>query len=350
MAGILDSKTRVMDFILTDEGRRQIRDGDLRISFASFSDLGTFYSEDSGGVASDAGGRIYFEASSRHQDRIVVESLMGVITNFATSGDAGSYELGGEQISVIVDSTNNINIEPMITGSGYIEVPTTTTYTGVSSYKKILTGTQIVNQSDDILLSITQNFTDNQLISKEDVFTYKQGFDLSDENVVFRPTSHKPVDMSSFVGPDGRYRPPTAASLDAIEFDQKFAHFPNFKFLPPINTKSSGALSGKPMGLYANLNQAELLTYESLSQTLKDLEKHEIRFDPTSRDNNVMIQPFEFNSDTGTVKKLTIVDFGIFPNKSGTSAGVHVFFIGKLIRSKDGSLKFVNIFTLELDV
>ena len=69
MAGILDQKTRVMDFILTDEGRRQIRDGDLRISFASFSDLGAFYTEESDGVASDAGARIYFEASSRHQDR-----------------------------------------------------------------------------------------------------------------------------------------------------------------------------------------------------------------------------------------------------------------------------------------
>lgn len=349
MAGILDAKTRIMDFILTDEGRRQIRDGDLRISFASFSDLGTFYSEDSGGVALDAGGRIYFEASSRHQDRIVVESQMGVITNFATSGDTGSYELGGEQISTIVDSTNINNAEPMISGSGYIEVPTTT-YTGVSTYKKILTGSQVVNQSDDILLSITQNFTDNQLISKEDVFTYKQGFTLSDENIVFRPTSSRPIDMTSYVGTDGSYRPPTAASLDAIEFDQKFSHFPNFKFLPPINSKSSGKLAGKPTGVYANLNQPEILTYESLEETLKGLEKYEIRFDPTSRDNNIMIQPFEFNSDTGTVRKLTIMDFGIFPNKRGTSSGVHVFFIGKMLRSKDGSLKFANLFTLELDV
>lgn len=326
MAGILDSKTRIMDFILTDEGRRQIRDGDLRISFASFSDLGTFYSEDSGGVALDAGGRIYFEASSRHQDRIVVESQMGVITSFATSGDAGSYELGGEQISVSPESPAHA-------------YETTT-----------LTGSQVIEQSDDILTSITQNFTDNQLISKEDVFTYKQGFTLSDENIVFRPTSSRPIDMTSYVGTDGSYRPPTAASLDAIEFDQKFSHFPNFKFLPPINSKSSGKLAGKPTGVYANLNQPEILTYESLEETLKGLEKHEIRFDPTSRDNNIMIQPFEFNSDTGTVRKLTIVDFGIFPNKRGTSSGVHVFFIGKMLRSKDGSLKFANLFTLELDV
>lgn len=326
MAGILDSKTRVMDFILTDEGRRQIRDGDLRISFASFSDLGTFYSEDSDGVASNADGRIYFEASSRHQDRIVVESLMGVITNFATSGDVGSYELSGEQIAISPENPAH-------------------------AYETLtLTGTQVTELSDEIVSSVTQNFSDNQLISKEDVFTYKQGFEISDESVSFRPTSSRPIDMSSYVGTDGRYRPPTAASLDSIEFDKRFAHFPNFKFLPPINSKSSGKLSGKPMGVYANLNQKEILTYESLSETLSGLEKHEIRFDPTSRDNNLMIQPFEFNSDAGSVKKLTIVDFGVFPNKSKTSAGVHVFFVGKMMNSRDGSVKFVNIFTLELDV
>jgi hypothetical protein len=104
------------------------------------------------------------------------------------------------------------------------------------------------------------------------------------------------------------------------------------------------------MGVYPNLNQAEILTYDKLKQELKGKDVHSVRFDPTSRDNNVMIQPFEFNSISGTVKKLVIVDYGVFPNERGTSAGVHVFFLGKMLRSRDGSLKFFNIFTLELDV
>ena len=38
MAGILDQKQRVMDFILTDEGRMQIQRGDLEIAYASLSE------------------------------------------------------------------------------------------------------------------------------------------------------------------------------------------------------------------------------------------------------------------------------------------------------------------------
>ena len=46
MAGILDAKSRVVDFILTNEGRRQVRNGDLKIEYASFTDRDTFYEEE----------------------------------------------------------------------------------------------------------------------------------------------------------------------------------------------------------------------------------------------------------------------------------------------------------------
>jgi hypothetical protein len=326
MAGILDSKTRVMDFILTDEGRRQVRDGDLRLAFASFSDLGAFYSTDESGAATDASARIYFEASSRHQDRIVVESTLGVITSFATSGDAGSYDLNGELVALSPESP-------------------------ASAFEtEILTGSQVLEASDDILEGITNNFLENQLIAKEDVFSYRQGFELSDDTVDFRPTSQSPIDTWLYTSVDDRVRSPTLSSFDSITFDRRFAHFPNFKFLPPINKTGVGSQSGTQLGVYPNLNQPEILTYESLQEELKYKDVHEIRFDPTSRDNNVTIQPFEFDSISGTLKKLVIIDYGVFPNSKKTSAGVHVFFIGKLMSSRDGSLKFLNIFTLEMDV
>ena len=41
MAGILDQKQRVMDFILTDEGRAQAQSGDLNIDYASLSEKET---------------------------------------------------------------------------------------------------------------------------------------------------------------------------------------------------------------------------------------------------------------------------------------------------------------------
>lgn len=326
MAGILDAKTRVMDFVLTDEGRRQIRDGDLRLAYASFSDLGTYYEEDSAGIAEDASSRIYFESVSRQQDRIVVESVLGVITSFSTAGISGTYDLSGELIATVPEAP-------------------------ASAYESLnLSGSQVVEDADNIVSSITNNFHENQFIAKEDVFSYKQGFELSDELVSFRPNSDSPINTWQYTSVDNRVRPPTISSLDSISFDRRFAHFPNFKFLPPVNKAGSGRLGNQQIGIYPNLNQPEILNYAALKEELKGKQVHEIRFDPTSRDNNVMLQPFEFDNSTGTVRKLVIIDYGVFPNEKKTSAGVHVFFIGKMLRSRDGSYKFVNIFTLEMDV
>jgi len=326
MAGILDPKTRVMDFILTDEGRRQVRDGDLRLSFASFSDLGTFYSEDTSGAATDASSRIYFEAASRPQDRLVVESVLGVISSFATVGTSASFNLTGEEVATSPEAPAH-------------------------AYETLtLTGSEVIERADSILAGIVNNFNDNQFIAKEDVFSYKQGFELSDELIEFRPMSQSPIDTWLYTSVDDRVRPPTLSSFDPVVFDRRFAHFPNYKFLPPVNARGSGQLSGQQLGFYPNLNQPEILSYAGLQEELRGKEVYEVRFDPTSRDNNITIQPFEFDSGTGTLRKLVIVDYGVFPNSRKTSAGVHVFFLGKMLRSRDGSLKFINIFTLELDV
>ncbi len=73
MAGILDKKTRVMDVIVTREGRRQMADGDLRATFASFTDKHTFYEKDIVSGSTDPTKRIYFEACSLASDQIVFE-------------------------------------------------------------------------------------------------------------------------------------------------------------------------------------------------------------------------------------------------------------------------------------
>jgi len=167
--------------------------------------------------------------------------------------------------------------------------------------------------------------------------------------VTFRANNSSPIDTWNYIAQDDTFRAPTLASFDATVFDRRFAHFPNYKFLPPINKVGSGQRSGIALGEYARLNQPEIITYDRLKQELKGKQSYEIKLDPTSRDNNILIQPFEFGND-GSVKKLTIIDYGVFPNDRGTSSGVHVFFLGKLIKSKDGSVKYFNIFTLELDV
>ena len=43
MAGILDKKTRFIDYVITQEGKRQLASGKLRAEYASVTDMHTFY-------------------------------------------------------------------------------------------------------------------------------------------------------------------------------------------------------------------------------------------------------------------------------------------------------------------
>ena len=121
--------------------------------------------------------------------------------------------------------------------------------------------------------------------------------------------------------------------------------------MPPENLENT-EFAGKPLGFYPNFNQKEITSYEEIKENLKGIPSFEIDFDPTSRDNNIIIQPFEFGIKDGSskIEKLQIIDFGLFANDSGTSSGVRVFFVGKLKTAEDGRARFLNIFTLELDV
>jgi hypothetical protein len=73
MAGILDQNSRILDFVLTTAGRRRLaEDGNLDISFASFSDKGAYYAKMSktGSVADDGSKRLYVEANSPQSDNL----------------------------------------------------------------------------------------------------------------------------------------------------------------------------------------------------------------------------------------------------------------------------------------
>lgn len=74
MSGILDKKSRIIDAILTEEGRRQMAEGIYSVSYVTFSDVGVVYEADSVEGHVDPTNRIYFEACNLPQDKIVFEA------------------------------------------------------------------------------------------------------------------------------------------------------------------------------------------------------------------------------------------------------------------------------------
>ena len=140
------------------------------------------------------------------------------------------------------------------------------------------------------------------------------------------------------------------ANVDAtpsLFMDKRFAHFPNFDYLPPVNMPAPNQEIGDPIGEYVQLNEPADLTFEDISQSLSERERTQINFGDTSRDNNLACQIFEFSKDG--VEKLSIVDGGEFDDGDPLSPGRQVYYVGKIIADSTGAETFFNIFTVVFD-
>jgi hypothetical protein len=317
VAGILDSKQRVMDVMITDEGRAQAASGELTIKYVTFTDRHTFYETDTplldDAVANDASGRIYFECSSRHQDQIVVETIdAGVIKPFRST----DFDLSQE------------NLISGLTAEGVASEDIT-----------VYSGSNFVENSNSFIDDLTKNFSEQQILGTYDPFSDSTEFTLNNTSLAFTISNNNPV-----VSDSENVR---LENIESIFQDKRFSTLPNFLYLPPENAPRTGERYGRKLGNYVNWNQKPILTFQELLSQLSNKEYYDIEFVETSRENNIVVQPFEF-SEFG-VKKLCVVDYGEFPDEDPTSPGKRVFFVGKIFKDAFGSSTFVNIFTIIMD-
>ncbi|NBW06502.1 MAG: hypothetical protein EBR82_00575 [Caulobacteraceae bacterium] len=74
MSGILNNRSRVIDAILTSEGRRQMAAGNFDVKYVTFSDMGVSYIPDPSSGHEDPTPKIYFEVANLPQDQITFEA------------------------------------------------------------------------------------------------------------------------------------------------------------------------------------------------------------------------------------------------------------------------------------
>jgi len=311
MAGILDKKTRFMDTFLTDRGRQELAKGELRFSFATFSDYGTFYdsSVEDPNVASDATKRIQFEAANRPQDLVIPE--------FDADGGmlfpAGEFDIINGELKVLTGSTNFIK------------------------------GNDLASSSSMAISDSMKSFVDMQPLRSEEAIQKTEGFKISSTLATFQIDAHGPIPKDEA----------TEIKLDNVESlwqDKKLSHVPNFKFLPPINKASKRKLRE-----YPRIQQPEPLSFDDLRKELvakpntglKSVPNANISFENTSIDNNLVCQIWEITSSS--MNKLRMIDFGDFEDKDPYSPGKHVFFAGKLMNDDTGDKTFINLFTVVFD-
>jgi hypothetical protein len=74
MSGILDSKSRIVDALITNEGRRQLAAGTFKVSYVTFTDADVAYIPDADAGHVDPAGKIYLEAANLPQDQVTFEA------------------------------------------------------------------------------------------------------------------------------------------------------------------------------------------------------------------------------------------------------------------------------------
>ena len=336
MAGILESKSRVLDIVITSEGKRQIAAGNLIPRFISFSDGRSFYEFDSASGSSDASDRVYFEAFSQKRDIIVLESDdSGQLVRY----DGGPLTLNGDALYTKVLSGSGKGENILISGSS-----------------------EFSSLSRDLLSGTLENFNKLDLIGDDLEDKDDEEFRLTREKINFNISQFTPIKATD----------KTSAYVDEIEplfLDKRLGHVVNFAFLPPINKSLPSKTSrGKPvatlMGEFKDLRQFPNMKFSDIIEELtgkatktlgKTVKKNGeskpvsiLEFDNTSEDNNLVIQIFESNGEQSTLKKLDVINFGQFRTNLKKSTQ-NIFFAGKIFLTKSGIPTFVNIFTIIID-
>jgi len=348
MAGILDKKTRFIDYVVTQEGKRQLASGKLRARYASVTDMHTFYSK---AEHDDVNNRIYFQVMERPENVIVLEkddSGRLIDFNFSPTGS-----IVGNDIFDKDPSTTNILKLTAVTGS------------------------QFASTSEKLMKSFLTHFKGNTMIG-----TYfsngSNEFELSKTDLRFAISNSVPFAE----GPK-----PEVINVNDAEpffFDSKLTHLKNFMFLPPVNT------DGTSYGTYKDLRSRKRETLRSIKRTLGvrgfDEDKVEIEdnynaridksgdfdvinreklesistpmlkqfetvnFKKTSQDNNLLIQMFE-DSKGAKLTKLDLIDAGSFYDARATR-GRHekrIFYAGKIYVDDFNVPTFINMFTIVFD-
>ena len=350
--GILDKKTRFIDMIVTDEGRRQISSGKLRAEFISISDSQAFYEK---GNEENVNERLYFQPMSRYEDIIVPEK-----------DDSGRlfYQIDANQtiinnqLFVEDPSSSDVNALKMMTGS---------------QFQSVFTGS--------LSESLIENFQKNRFLGSYNR-NNNSSFVLNKENISFNITNGQPFENT-----------PSSEIVnvnDAEPFflDPHLTYFKNYDFLPPINE------DGTSLGNYVDLRSTSKSTWQKIKNDLGNEEfKREsinvsdddfnlvsdtaglleethllledgalpiresppkqcetIRFNKTSADNNIIIQIFE-NGSTAKLTKLDIIDAGIFYDSEDSNKRYEkrVLYVGKIMYDDLNIPTYINMFTIVTD-
>lgn len=295
MAGVLDSKSRILDVILTELGRDQMNRGEFEVSFVTFSDAGAEYIDDGTGVISSIKDRLTFEALSSPNDEIIPE-----IDN------EGEFLLTKK-----VSSTLTVN-------NGVLYEQTPNGFTAVDAFAKI-----------DNFTDLTINRWNNlQILRSESSIP---DFDVSSEAITLRTNLESSTTLKSDV-----------SMLKPILIDPRFAGNVTTLYLPPVSLNNGSITPLRAFNRFGKENTMANTIGEIQSKS-RASQRVELGTFTTFREYNIIAQAFMKKDQS--VKKYLVVDGGEYKNEKNQVV-MQVFHLGFIFKDENGTSKFSRSYSL----
>lgn len=306
MSGILDQKTRIMDVVLTDEGKAALAQGRFSIKYYGLTDAGCLYNTTHATSSIEKGHVFQLEASASPHDLITL-----------VADDSGFL------------SSKNINSGTIIVGGKLSSTDDPSNH---------LTGSSFASMVDGLLETSVVSFNSNNFIMTNDTLFEESDFDLNPKTITL---DYSKLDSNETVSLD---------ILESVFEDQLLSDSLNFLYLPPINLPTDSTLdvtnpeviADNLLGNYARLNHPQIYDNTNLQAEIESAEKEgrvkTISFNPNTRYGNSIFQIFEDSGDS--IKKLDVIQWEKDPN---------VFFVGKVFVDSYERTTFVKLFILILE-
>ena len=323
--GLLNQKTRIVDVALTSVGRAALVNGGLNVAYASFTDAQTYYDPSSiSGSSDDATSRVFFEAQpSMPYDvlTLTTDDSGKLLPATAFSGSGLTLSSNGD----IFNAATSISLD---------NNRAITRFTNSASFSSAV-------ESVTSILNDALNY--NMLLASQDPLDEDEQFLLSITTASFQITNSTLFDNNS-----------KAIDVDdapGLFFDKRFANMAQFKFLPPIVSKSGVTSS---LGDYKNIKSFNEYTYQDLKDEVFGTDANPVsqRVDidivKTSNTNDIAVQMFEINNDG--VIKLDAADYGeVVDTKDQDHPLKRIVFFGKVFTDSTDTPTFINLFTMVID-
>jgi hypothetical protein len=357
MSGILDKKQRLIDFILTSDGYKQIENGDLRFVYATLTDNEAIYDLKQGeyNVADLNAMPFFFEANSSFFDKLNAEIDLRQSANFELR-----TEIDGQYIDLRNNEYQNTLVKPITTIFDKIATSLTD---NLVNQNIILTDNAFnldyvtqrnheislyVSKINDSSISLTNTINNNNdfTIKLNSISNITDYFTLVNENSLNLSKTSMLEDDRFQNKLNYLFLPPANMNLDVITKNNKIAN--SYNLAQDLRKKHK--IIFKNLKSTKDIMSEELKNFkdftgssdEAILEAIKLLENPELQianveftFENQEFDSEFILNLVELNtSNNGSIfNKLLFVNHGEIFDKI-KQKNVQVYSVGKLYSSK----------------